>query len=64
MNTLFICSEFSYNFKHLLVNLNEKVLNDGYKSYCLYRHDDLKNFELGESIIHFSKDFFIWRELL
>ena len=57
MNTLFICSEYSYNFEHLLVNLNEKVLNAGYKSYCLYRHNDLKNFELGESIIHFSKTF-------
>ena len=58
MNTLFICSEYSYNFKHVLVNLNERVLKAGYKSYCLYGHNELKNYKIGDNTIPFSNSFF------
>ena len=35
VNTLFICSEHLYNFEHLLINLNEQLLDEGYKNHIV-----------------------------
>jgi hypothetical protein len=58
VNILFICLDNSYAYKHLLLNLNKRALQEGYKSYGLYRYTELKKNSFRNDRILFSKSFF------
>lgn len=57
LNTLFICSDHSYNFEHLLLNLNKRAIQAGYKSHGLFKYTELKKNSLQNTRIPFSKSF-------